>query len=100
MSEMNIPDWVDRRTIEWALAVCEHVDAMALQRADARFYRHGIAACRAQFRAAGDHRYTDREVNRVIPRDVILLVLIGTVAGVMFGCALGSGLIYVHVVFR
>jgi uncharacterized membrane protein len=33
-------------------------------------------------------------------RDVTLLVLLGLVTGAMLGFALGSGLIYVHVVFR
>lgn len=33
-------------------------------------------------------------------RDLWLLVLMGAVAGAMLGFALGSGLIYVHVVFR
>jgi hypothetical protein len=52
MSEMNIPDWVDARTLEWALGVCAHVDAAALQRAFSPSYRAGAAACGAQFRAA------------------------------------------------
>jgi uncharacterized membrane protein len=33
-------------------------------------------------------------------RDVTLLILLGMVAGAMLGFAFGSGLIYVHVVFR
>jgi uncharacterized membrane protein len=33
-------------------------------------------------------------------RDVTLLILLGVVAGAMLGFALGSGLIYVHAVFR
>jgi uncharacterized membrane protein len=36
----------------------------------------------------------------VTTRDVWLLVVLGMVAGAMLGFAFGSGLIYVHVVFR
>jgi hypothetical protein len=52
MSEMNIPDWVDARTIEWAAEVCEHVGAVALTRSFSPSYRAGVAACGAQLRTA------------------------------------------------
>lgn len=49
---MNIPDWVDRRTVEWAASVCDHVSAGFLVAASQGHRAHGARACATVLRAA------------------------------------------------